>query len=134
MRSCLGLPPRAISICGPAAAGVCIDICCLNYHRSPNGCRCLNYYKRPCGYLRAVLLRRTCCSEWPALPPELMGTSGLKLLLGAISGSVILWQLGPVLMSQAHTITKSHVHIPGLDCCLRHCAELPTPHTSHHTQ
>ena len=35
--------------------------------------------------------RDTFCSEWPMLPPEAMGTSRLRLLLGAMSG---LWSCG----------------------------------------
>lgn len=56
------------------------------------------------------------------LPPEALGTCGPIMLAGTVSGSMVLWQ--PVLIAQARVITKGHANVPGLDCCLRHCAEL----------
>ena len=49
--------------------------------------------------------------------------------LRAMSGSVIRQQQGPVSMSVAHIMTKGHVDVPGLVCCLDHvdvhdCAEM----------
>jgi hypothetical protein len=72
-----------------------------------------------------------CWSEWLLLPPEGMGTSRPSMLLGVrgMSGFMILWQPGSMLDFQVCVTTKGHADAPGLDSCLRHCAELhPTPH------
>lgn len=45
----------------------------------------LGRYRITCRYLRAVLPRETCSSEWLMLPLEDMGTSEPRLLLGDIS-------------------------------------------------
>ena len=44
-----------------------------------------------------------------------------KPSLRAMSGSVIRQQQGPVSMSVAHIMTKGHVDVPGLVCCLEPC-------------
>lgn len=43
------------------------------------------------------------------------------LPLGAMSGYVILMQIGTVRMSEAHVTTKGNANVPGLGCCLRSC-------------
>lgn len=50
-------------------------------------------------------------------------------LLGAMSGSLVLWQLGSMLKSkaQAYVTIKGHAFVPGMDCCLKDCGELPLP-------
>lgn len=60
--------------------------------------------------------------ENPGLLPEAMETSGPMLLPGTMSGSMTL--LKTMLMIWAYVTTKHHADVPGLDCCLRHCAEL----------
>lgn len=67
------------------------------------------------------------------VPPEAMGTSGLRLLLGLMSGSMILWQLGFLWLSQAHVTTKDHTDVLGLHCCLMVCVKVALPHARHHT-
>lgn len=68
------------------------------------------------------------------LPPEAMVMSPPILLLRARSGSVVLQQQGPVLVSVSHIATKGHGDIPGLDSRqgLVHVRGLqkagPTPH------
>lgn len=37
-------------------------------------------------------------------------------------------------MSQVHVTTKGHAEVPGLDCCLSHCAELAQPLAGHHSR
>lgn len=52
-------------------------------------------------------------SEWSVVPP---GRPWPMLPSRIMLGSLVLEQLGAVLMCQAHVTTKAHVHIPGLDC------------------
>lgn len=56
------------------------------------------------------------------------------LLLGAMSGSLVLWQLGAMLMSQACVSTEGHADITGLGYPLRHCAELAPAFLGHQIQ
>lgn len=53
-----------------------------------------------------------------------MGPFGTRLLQWAMSGSLTLWQLRSVLISQSHVMTKDHADVPSLDFSLRYCAEL----------
>lgn len=62
--------------------------------------------------------------EWSTLPPEAMGTSRHMLFLRARSGFMVLYQLGSVLIYLAHVTTKGYVDVPGLNCHLRHGANL----------
>jgi hypothetical protein len=63
------------------------------------------------------------------LPHKAMGISESTLLEGSghktlqmnMAGSLVLKQLGSLVMSKAHVTTKGHVDVPDLDCCLRHC-------------
>lgn len=53
---------------------------------------------------------------------------------GTKSESVVLWQLGAVLMSQACVSTEGHADIPGLDGHMRHFAELALFLLGYHIQ
>ena len=74
----------------------------------------------------------SCCPQ-PGLPPEVMRTSRPRLLLRAMSWTIVLWQPGSVWMSQAYVTTKGCADVPGLDCHLRYFAELALSFTGHHT-
>lgn len=55
-----------------------------------------------------------------------------RAALGGKFGSMVLWQVASMFMSQAHVIIKGHAsldqfHVPSLDCCLRSYAELTLP-------
>lgn len=52
------------------------------------------------------------------LPPETMMTFRLMLLLGAMSGSIVLSRLESVLISEAHVTIKGHIEVSDLGCCL----------------
>jgi hypothetical protein len=57
---------------------------------------------------------------WSGLPPEAMVTSGPMLPPGTMSGSVILWLPGSVLIIETCVTTKGHVAIHGMCCFLNH--------------
>lgn len=50
------------------------------------------------------------------LPPEVMVTSWPRLPMRAMSGVVVLLQLGSVTMSVAQFITKGHADVNDLNC------------------
>jgi hypothetical protein len=85
----------------------------------------VGHHQRPCGYLRAMLIWLSCVATWD------QGISGSMPLLGTMSESVFLRQLGSVVMSQARVTTKDNVL--GLDWPWGHCDELALPLISHHT-
>lgn len=58
------------------------------------------------------------------VPPETMAMPWPGLLLRVMSGSIVLVQLGMVLMSMAQVTNKVHVNVPGLDCHLKPCEDL----------
>ena len=62
--------------------------------------------------------RDTFCSEWPVVETEAMGTSRLRLLLGAMSG---LWSCCSVYCPDGLVTTKGHADILALCCCPKLC-------------
>lgn len=56
------------------------------------------------------MLLGLCQPERAALPSRTVVTSGPKLLLRALSGSMVLLQLGSMLMSMTHITTEAHVN------------------------
>jgi hypothetical protein len=121
---------------GPTSVGAYADIYGLCCHLRPSGCQWSGLLPETmlmfCGRVDAEGIggRQTGLLplEWtrPMLPP------------GAMSGSLVLSQLGYVLMSQAHVTTKGHVDvlvwtIPEAMLMSQHCAEQAPPLIHHHT-
>lgn len=97
-----------VGVYGPTA-GVCVDVCGLNYHQRPG--RGLWSVLLPEGVSRSL----GCAASgdmliWePMLPPRVM------------SGSVVLLQSGSVLMFIACAITKGLANHHELCCSLKLC-------------
>lgn len=64
-----------------------------------------------CWCLRVMLLVGTYRSGWPLLPSRAIVMSKPKLWLRARSGSVVLLQLGSVVMLMSHVATKGHTDV-----------------------
>lgn len=67
-------------------------------------------------FLGLAATEGTYCYWWPALSPEAIVMSGPVLLLRALSGSLVLLQLGVLLVVCA--VTRNHMEAHGLcPCC-----------------
>lgn len=71
--------------------------------------------------LLALLLQEITLTEWPKLPLEFLVKSMLVLTPRATSGSVVLLQLGSVLMSVVHENHQRPCDVHCLGCHLRPC-------------
>lgn len=102
---------------------------------------CCWYHQRPCRCLASVLLLGTMCiprvilpwmpcqSDWPLLPPGVMVQSGTRMLPETMSGSIVIPQLRPVLLSVAHDNTKGYTdaRVRGQSLCPCWCLRAMLP-------
>lgn len=73
----------------------------------------VDFYQTQCGYLRAMLVEGDMMiSQTAALPLEAIGITRPSLLPGAIAGSMVLWKLGSLLMSQAQFYQQTPFRCP----------------------
>lgn len=85
------LLPRVMSVSGPTAAGVCVDIHDLCYHQGLGEAEGLDHLLRPTRVLRVILQPQSYRSEWPACTgTRCRGDFQAWAANGAVSESVAL--------------------------------------------
>lgn len=112
--------PVCCHVCvhAPTIATVCANICGLCCHQRPSGCHWCGLLPETMLMSMAVMGEQRTTVEWlQLLPPEDMVTVWPRLPPRAISGSVVLLQLGSMLMTVVWAATWDPVDVWGLCCC-----------------